>query len=123
MEKEKQIALYMKSLGISREEAEQLWEDDQEDYESEEMKEMAEKAKSFMRTIHGAESEGKKNKKNAPRERKENPTKRQIIQTLFEVAKGLSDSAEITNPEKYIQFQIGEDTFEINLIQKRKPKK
>ena len=43
MNKEKEIVHLMKSLDISREEAEQLWEDDNNDYESDEMKEMAEK--------------------------------------------------------------------------------
>ena len=123
MDREQQILKYMKSLDISREEAEQLWEDDQEDFESEEMAEMGKKAKEIMRTIHGAEDENKKNKKNAPRERKENPTKRQIIQDLLKTVQDFSENAQITNPEKYISFQIGEDLFEINLIQKRKQKK
>lgn len=114
----------MKSLDISREEAEQLWEDDQEDYIGEDGEEMTKKAKEVMRTIHGADS-GKKvqPKKNAPRERKENPTKREIITKLHEILAEMSDNAEITNPEKYISFKIGEDMYEINLIQKRKPKK
>ena len=43
--KENEILHLMKTLDISREEAEQLWEDDNNDYESDEMKEMAEKAK------------------------------------------------------------------------------
>lgn len=124
MDKEKQIQTYMEKLGISREEAEQLFEDDAEDYIGEQGEEMTKNAKEVMRTIHGADS-GKKTqpKKNAPRERKENPTKREIIQSLFAVVQNLADSAEITNMEKYISFQIGEDTFELNLVQKRKPKK
>lgn len=123
-DKETAIQKYMASLEISREEAEQLWEDDQEDFIGEEGEEMTIKAKEVMRTIHGADS-GKKTqpKKNAPRERKENPTKREIIQSLFAVVSNLADSAEVTNVEKYISFQIGEDTFELNLVQKRKPKK
>ena len=37
--KENEILHLMKTLDISREEAEQLWEDDNNDYESDEMKE------------------------------------------------------------------------------------
>lgn len=124
MDKEKQILAYMEKLEISREQAEQLFEDDAEDYIGEQGEEMTIKAKEVMRTIHGADS-GKKAfpKKNAPRERKENPTKREIIQTLFAVVSNLADSAEITNVEKYISFRLGDETFEVNLIQKRKPKK
>ena len=49
MDKEKQILSYMKSLKISREEAEQLWEDDQADYIGEEGEEMTKKAKEIKR--------------------------------------------------------------------------
>lgn len=122
MDKEKTIQSYMKSLEISREEAEQLWEDDQEDYIGEEGEEMTEKAKPVMRTIHKAETDKTKRKPNAPRERKPNKAKREIIQKLFALAQELG-TAEITNPEKYIKFNMGGETYEINLIQKRKPKK
>ena len=49
MDKEKQILSYMNSLKISREEAEQLWEDDQADYIGEEGEEMTKKAKEIKR--------------------------------------------------------------------------
>jgi hypothetical protein len=32
------------------------------------------------------------------------------------------ENAEITNKERQIAFQIGEDKFELTLVQKRKPK-
>lgn len=121
-EKEKQILQYMASLEISREEAEQLYEDDLEDYIGEDGEEMTEKAKKVMRTVHQAESgDGRKGKK-VERVRKENPTKREIISEIQNLLSELYGNAEITNPEKYISFQIGSDEFEINLIQKRKPK-
>lgn len=60
------------------------------------------------------------------RERKANPTKGGII---AELAKFLSDSSEfcpenveIVNKERQIAFKIGEDAFELTLVQKRKPK-
>ena len=60
------------------------------------------------------------------RERKANPTTGGII---AELAKFLSDSSEfatesveITNKERQIAFKIGEDAFELTLVQKRKPK-
>ena len=49
-EKEKQILKFMESLKISREEAEQLWEDDQEDYIGEEAEEMTRKAKEIKKS-------------------------------------------------------------------------
>ena len=47
MDKEKIIKDYMKKLGISREEAEQLYEDDLEDFIGEEGEAMTEKAKAI----------------------------------------------------------------------------
>ena len=44
------IKNYMEKLGISKEEAVQLWEDDHEDFESPEMKEMGRKAKQISRS-------------------------------------------------------------------------
>ena len=65
MDKEKQILSYMKSLKISREEAEQLWEDDQADYIGEEGEEMTKKAKEIKRYEKSNETKERK-----PKERK-----------------------------------------------------
>ena len=60
------------------------------------------------------------------RERKANPTKGGIIaelaQFLTEKSQFATENVEITNKERMIAFKIGEDSFEITLIQKRKPK-
>lgn len=60
------------------------------------------------------------------RSRKENPTKASIIS---ELAKFLTDDSEnacvdveITNKERQIAFKIGENSYELTLVQKRKPK-
>ena len=63
---------------------------------------------------------------NKPRERKANPTKGGIIaeiaQFLTENSQFAVENLEITNKERQIAFKIGENSFEITLIQKRKPK-
>lgn len=58
------------------------------------------------------------------RERKADTTKEGVIQALFDflVENGYED-CEITNKSKLIAFKIGEDSYELNLIRKRKPKK
>jgi hypothetical protein len=60
------------------------------------------------------------------RERKPNATKGGLIQELFEFLSGASsfatENVEITNKERQVRFSIGEDTFELTLVQKRKPK-
>lgn len=60
------------------------------------------------------------------RERKPNATKGGLIAELFkfltENSEFAVENAEITNKERQIAFQIGEDRFELTLVQKRKPK-
>ena len=63
---------------------------------------------------------------NQKRERKANPTKGGIIAEIAEFLEEISafaaESVEITNKERQIAFKIGEDAFELTLVQKRKPK-
>lgn len=59
--------------------------------------------------------------------RAENPTKSGLIAKLYEFltenAEIGCENVEILNKEKLISFQIGENTYELDLKQKRKPKK
>lgn len=61
------------------------------------------------------------------RERKPNATKGGVIAELAAFLAENSDfdvkNVEITNKERQIAFTIGENAFEITLVQKRKPKK
>lgn len=121
MNKEEQILHYMKSLDISREEAEQLFEDDQEDFIGEEAEEMTKKAKEVIKTIHKAGD--KTERKKVERERKPNDEKRFLIEMFAETLKNEKIPFEITNEEKYVSFTYEGKKFELNLIQKREPKK
>lgn len=60
------------------------------------------------------------------RERKPNATKGGLIEEFATFLTEKSDFAvenvQIVNKERQIQFTIGENTFEITLVQKRKPK-
>ena len=60
------------------------------------------------------------------RSRKENPTKAGIIAELAKFLTENSENAcemvEITNKERQIAFKIGENAYELTLVQKRKPK-
>lgn len=60
------------------------------------------------------------------RKRKENPQKQEIIAEIFqflnENASFQVENLEITNKERQIFFKSGENSFEITLTQKRKPK-
>lgn len=57
------------------------------------------------------------------RERKADTTKEGVIQALFDfLVENGYEGCEITNKSKLIAFKIGEDSYELNLIRKRKPK-
>lgn len=122
MEKEKQILHYMKSLEISREEAEQLWEDDQEDYIGEEGERMTAQAKQMRRY---EQAEEKKERK--PREKKIDAEKVEIIDFIYTemLNSGHIDFKEIIvkNEQKEITFRIGENEYSLNLTKHRPPKK
>lgn len=60
------------------------------------------------------------------RERKANPTKASIIaelaKFLAEDSENACESVNITNKERQIAFRIGDNDYELTLVQKRKPK-
>lgn len=60
------------------------------------------------------------------RKRKENPTKAAIIAEiatfLTENSENACENVEITNKERQISFKIGSESYELTLVQKRKPK-
>lgn len=62
-----------------------------------------------------------------PRQRKPNATKGGIIAELAEFLEKNSqfsiENLQILNKERQIAFAIGADSFELTLVQKRKPKK
>jgi hypothetical protein len=58
------------------------------------------------------------------RERKADTTKEGVIQAVYDfLVENGYENCEITNKSKLISFSIGEDSYEFNLIRKRKPKK
>lgn len=94
---------------------------------SEEEEKITEKVKKsgISRTIHQAKGEKKERK---PREKKENPLKKEIITEIYGILqKKLINSKEfsniiVTNDEKYIDFSIGERNFTVNLVEHRRKK-
>ena len=117
-EKEKIILNHMRALGISREEAEQLFEDDEKDWIGADGEKMTQDAKSIRRY----EQADKTKRKRSTPVRKENPEKRNILSELHKTLIGIADCATVTNPERIIAFTIGENDYEVTLTQKRKQK-
>lgn len=124
---DKDIEKLEKSLDISREEAINTWLVDEEYISDETVEELTEKAKKnrITATIHGAKEETAEKKPRKPREKKENPLKRQIIDAIFAgLSENLPEEVEITitNDEKYIDFVIDGMEFTVNLVQHRAKK-
>ena len=59
-----------------------------------------------------------------PKEKKVNEPKKAFIESLVEWLNECDTygNIEITNAERQVKFTIGEDTYELTLVQKRKPK-
>ena len=120
---ESQIERIMRNLKCSRAEAEQILADDKSIDRGERMnfdlsKEEEKQAKKYANT-GTRQTSGQKTE----RKRKENPTK---AATIAEIAQFLTENGyemvEITNKERQIAFKIGENAYELTLVQKRKPK-
>ena len=132
-----------KKLGYSDEQIQQMLMDDKRidrgevlewDLSAEEHKKAMKYANSQEKTKKPAKTEEKSAKKGATaynfdtstKKRKENPTKANIIAILATfLAQNVEispENVEITNKERQIAFQIGDNAFELTLVQKRKPK-
>lgn len=118
MSREKTIKQYMEHLGISKEEATQLWEDDQEDYIGEEGEKMQEKAKENCKRYESS------TKKRKPRtvERKVDTEKLAILELCAGI---LEENGVICTIEKEIcvHFNLNDTEYSLKLTKHRPPKK
>lgn len=73
-------------------------------------------------TMSGARTFEKRPKQ--PKEKKVNEPKKAFIEDLVAWLSESEDygNIEVVNAERQVKFTIGEDTFELTLVQKRKPK-
>lgn len=106
---------------ISINEACEMWLSDNDKIKNETVEEMTKKASknAITQTIHGAKGEKKERK---PREKKENPLKKQIISAILEGIKGIDGKIEVENDEKYINLWVEGRSFTINLVEHREKK-
>ena len=123
---EKEVDKIVDLLGCSIAEAEQILADDQKINKGEKVDfglSVAEEKKA-LKYANVREHKKPTVYKFDKKEKKADPTKEGVIQAVFDflVSNGY-ENCEITNKSKLIAFQIGEDSYEFNLIRKRKPKK
>jgi len=117
---EKTIENLMTQLDLDREDAIQVYLED-EGYEiNEEQEELTKKAKDnrITATIHKAESKSRERKKV---ERKPNPDKESLIAAMANFLNELDnvDDVQVTNIGKLIEFNFNGKAMKIDLIEKR----
>jgi len=111
----------MKLLSLSRDEAIQMWLEDNDYLINETVEELTAKAKS-VKISHDAHSDKPRKNSGKPRERKPDEEKENIIQILAKALESAGISAEIANKSKIIMFSIGENHYKLDLIKQRPPK-
>lgn len=127
---DKDLERLQKNLDISFNEAVNTWLSDEGYVNDETVEELSEKAKKnrITATVHQAKAENSQKKVRKPREKKENPLKKQIINAIFTgLSENLPKTANIveihvTNDEKYIDLTVNDINFTVNLVQHREKK-
>ena len=115
-EKEKTIQNYMTKLDLSREEAEQMWQDEQDDNLPELTAEQKAVEKEMLRADRKKEDTPRK------RERKPNDDKRHLMNILA-IAIGYNPDVTdftTTNPEREAEFTYKGEKYRITLAKPRK---
>ena len=115
-----EIENFMKMLDISKDEAVQMWLEDEGYLENAEVEELTAKAKA-NKVSH--EAKANKPRKSAKRERKPDEEKENLIEILANCLKNTGFDTEITNKSKIIEFNVGENHYKLDLIRQRTPKK
>lgn len=116
-EKERMIQKYMENLDLSREEAEELYADEQADN----LPELSAEQKAVVREMTQADRKKETTPRN--RERKIDENKRALINAVEEMLSYSDIQAEnviITNPERQIDFVYNGERYRIVLSKPRK---
>lgn len=110
----------MRILEISKDEAIQMYLEDEGYFENETVEELTKKAKENGTAKVKAKST--KERKPVKRGRKPDEEKENIIKILENALKNAGFDAKITNKSKIIEFSAGENRYKLDLIKKRPPK-
>lgn len=123
---EKRIALLVKNLGCSAEEAKDIIDTDKKIDKGErvDFDLSKEQEKEALKFANVKEHKKKPMIPNLPKkEKKADTTKEGVIQQIYDfLVENGYQNCEITNKSKLIAFSIGDENYEFNLIRKRKPK-
>lgn len=120
---DKEIEHYMKSLELTREDAIDLWLEDNDYQENEEQNELDEKAKK-VKIDHGASAVDKTQpKEKKPRVVKISDEKQELFNEILSNLQDVyGNSVEIVKENKLLTVKIAEKVFKIDIIEQRPPK-
>ena len=120
---DKEIEKSMKALDLSKEDAIQMWLEDN-DYEiNEEQAELDSKAKK-VKIQHGASAVDKSTKEKKERKVIVSDEKQALFSDIYQNLVDIyGESVEIVKENKLLTVNIGAKTFKIDLIEQRPPKK
>ena len=118
-----EIEKSMQVLELTKEEAVQLWLEDNDYLTNEELEELDAKAKK-VKINHGAGTTKPRKKSDKPRVVKVSDEKKDLFSDIFSLlSEKFSENAKIVKENKLIEIKIGEKTFKVDLIESRAPKK
>lgn len=117
-----EITNNMKLLELTREEAIQLWLEDNDYEENEEQAELDAKAKK-VKIDHGAQTDKLRKKSDKPRTVKVSDAKKALFNEISGFLKRVYGiNTEIVTENKLITVKIGDKTFKIDVIETRQKK-
>ena len=119
-----EIEYNMKTLELSKEEAIDLWLEDNDYQVNEELEELDSKAKK-VKIDHQASAIDKTEKKDRkPRTVKVSDTKQAVFANIHNfLVETYGENVEIVKENKLLTLKVGDKTFKVDLIEQRPPKK
>ena len=122
---DQEIEKSMKLLELTKEEAIEMWLEDEGYLDNEEQIELTQKAKEsgILSTIHGAKAENVEKKEKKPKTVKISEEKQELFKIILENLQENFENVEVLNQNKLISIKINDKTFKLDLIEQRKPKK
>ncbi len=126
---DEEIEKSMKALDLTKEEAVEMWLEDEGYLDNEEQNELTKKVNEsgILHSIHKAGDKTTRKKSDKPKVVKVSDEKKELFGEIWQnvevFAHDLGGSAKIEKENKLIIVQIGEKTFKIDLIEQRPKKK
>lgn len=121
-----EINKLIKNHSLSKDDAIQVWLEDEGYLENEEMEFLTQKAKEnkVISTIHQASAVDKTKKQSKPKTVKVSDEKKELFDEIYtNLTKIYGENAQIVKENKLITVEVGEKSFKIDVIETRPPKK